>query len=118
RLRQAVSLVTQSYVNEWFLIFRDDYRNPPASTVKSGDLVPDYVLKPRDWPLESRLTGLPAIALAKTTTPVLSWEKLPATIPEKYFQSDDPRARNLVYDVRVYAASKASGVFPAEIVVS
>lgn len=118
-LHRVTRLLAQSYIDEWLLIYRGEdlyaqpsslYVRPSASNSGATEArsisIPEYVLHPREWPIETQYgPPRPAPVEVESDSPVLYWEKLPPAIPAALFSSPNPRARNLVYDVRVFSVA-------------
>lgn len=102
-------------------------QHQPAASLPSDATetqhTPDYVLRPIDPPVRTSIrfrqpvfAGNQTPANVKTLTPTLSWENLPRTVRTEYFVGASPRARNLVYDVKIYNAGLAGIIVPANLV--
>jgi hypothetical protein len=121
--------VAQSFVDEWVLIYRgapiekieaaplqaqgpfpgggSQLQTEPAEVLKEIH-APDYVLRPMDPPVSASLRfrqplfpGHLTPANVGSVTPTLAWESLPRTLQAELFAGPAPRARNLVYEVRI-----------------
>jgi len=118
----AMDRIAANYLHEWVLL----YRGPPLKAASAADPspAPDYVLRPIDPPFGRKFTlntksifpTLLVPAQVSSTTPTLTWEKLPRTIPEALFAGPDAKAQDLSYDVLIFEgqwSGKGSGVFHA-----
>jgi hypothetical protein len=98
-LRQAVAQIAQAFMDEWFLVYREDHRDVRQRDAHQGGEIPTYVLRPVDWPLRTVFPTTLQTVGVESRTPTLRWQPLPADLPETWFRE---RARNLVYDVRIF----------------
>jgi hypothetical protein len=112
--KDASLTVAEAFIDEWILMYRGDSKDKAPTSMQwraPAPATPDYVIRPIYPPKPAARSrravpvfpaGVPSSV--DSTTPALSWEKLPRSIAGEYFSGIAPRARNLVYDVRIFNA--------------